>query len=237
MFSQVLCFPLQTSRLANIVAGMSPGHLHRLVADKTGRSIHGMSREEAVVCALEACEIDLESITDHGRIEIAKAALFGAASGGAPAAVAAAATKQLMLRGAGMRAAGVAGSVAAAVFDIGKDGRKMAHGEMSKEDFKKKSVGHLTSSAAGAAGAMQGAAAGAALGPVGSLLGAVVGGMGASMAAGKLYDVAMEEDIVTAEAELTRRREVAIENFVSLRSLLTRSVDMIVPHALNSDTM
>ena len=204
----------ETSRLANVVAGMSLGHLHRLVSDKTGRSIHGMSREDAVICALEACEIDLDSITDHGRIEIAKAALFGAASGGAPAAVAAAATKQLMLRGAGMRAAGVAGSVAAAVFDIGKDARKMAHGDMDKADFKKKSVGHLTSSAAGAAGAMQGAAAGAAAGPVGSLLGAVIGGMASSLAAGKIYEVAMEDEAeVTPEDELIKARERAVATF------------------------
>ena len=49
--------------VADVVSSMSIGHLHRLVSDKTGRSVVQETHEEAVRAALAACEIDVESIT------------------------------------------------------------------------------------------------------------------------------------------------------------------------------
>eukprot|EP01043_Picozoa_sp_COSAG02_P011799 COSAG02_NODE_441_length_22281_cov_6.119556_7_plen_1295_part_00 len=181
-------------RVADVVSSMSIGHLNRLVSDKTGRSVMQENHEHAVQAALAACEIDVESITATTRLAIGKAAVFGAASGGVPAAAAAAASKQAMMRGLGSKSAGAAGTIALAAFDIGKDAAKVYGGEMDKEEFKKKAGGHVTTSAAGAAGAVQGASMGAVAGPAGSFVGAMLGGIGASIAAGKGYQAAVTED-------------------------------------------
>ena len=180
-------------RVADVVSSMSMGHLHRLVSDKTGRSVMQETHEDAVRAALAACEIDVEGINYTTRLAIGKAAVFGAASGGVPAAAAAAASKQAMMRGLGSKSAGAAGTIALAAFDIGKDATKVYHKEMDKEEFKKKAGGHVTTSAAGAAGAVQGASMGSVAGPAGSFVGAVLGGIGASIAASKGYEAAIAE--------------------------------------------
>ena len=189
-------------RVADVVSSMSIGHLHRIVCDKTGRSLmQSTSHEDCVKQAMEACELNVDAITATTRLAIGKAAVFGAASGGVPAAAAAAASKQVLMRGLGAKSAGAAGSIAMAAFDISKDASKVYGGEMDKEVFKKKAGGHVATSAAGAAGALQGASMGAVAGPAGSFVGAMLGGIGGSIVAAKGYETAVTEDSEAAAAE------------------------------------
>jgi hypothetical protein len=196
-------------RVADVVSTLSLGHMQRLICDRTGRSALAMPAAERVQAVLEACEIDVESITDSTRLTIAKATLLGAASSTAPAAVAAVATKQALLRGAGSKLAGAAGSIAMAAFDIGKDAKKLSASQINLAEFKKKAGGHVTSSTAGTAGALQGASLGGVVGPVGSFVGAVLGGLGASLGAGMAYEIATEEDEEMGAEILASRRAAA----------------------------